>query len=89
MPSQCPTRGVSTHLKFEVSALLSSHGRSVQLRCAHGQTERADLWGGGAPDRLQIHEGGAAVPGAPHGEEEGGVRLVPTTQDLLRHDPET
>jgi len=69
-------------------AALSGHGRPVQLRRAHGQTERTDLWGCGARDRLQVHEGGPAVPGDPHGQEEGGVQLVPRAQDLLRHDPE-
>lgn len=53
--------------------MFSSHGRSVQLRHTHGQTECPDFWGGGATDRFQIYEGGAAVPGPPTGQEKGGV----------------
>lgn len=71
-----------------LSALFTSHGWSVQLCHTHGQTECPDIWGGCTSNRLQIYEGGKAVPGAPPGQEKGGVWVVPTAQDLLCHDPE-
>lgn len=81
---------ISWHLCLfsSLPVLLRRHGRAVQLCDTHGTTECTDLWGGRGPHRLQIHEGRQAVPGASHGQEEGGVWLVPTAQDLLRHDPE-
>lgn len=80
---------VNFHVLTDVlSASLLSHGLSVQLRSAHGPPQLQDLWTSGASNRLQIHEGGEAVWAAPHGQKEGGVRLVPTAQGLLRHDPQ-
>ena len=95
MLSQCPTYVTWSIcptcllcVSSRLCALFSSHGRSVQLCCAHGQAERTDLWGGRASNRHQVYEGCPAVPGASHGQEKGGVWLVPTAQDILRHDPE-
>lgn len=53
--------------------VLISDGRPVQLCIADGQTELTDLWRSCASNGPEIYEGGPAVPGAPYGQEEGGV----------------
>lgn len=70
------------------SSLFSNYGQHVELCTAHGQTKCSNLRGCRTQDGLQVHEGGPPFPGASHGQEEGGVRLVPAAQDLLRHDAE-
>lgn len=76
------------HMSNCVFLVLISDGRPVQLCIADGQTELTDLWRSCASNWPKIYEGGPAIPGAPYGQEEGGVWLVPTPQDLLRCDPE-
>lgn len=70
------------------SSLFSNYGQHVELCTAHGQTKCSNLRWCRTQDGLQVHEGGPPFPGASHGQEEGGVRLVPAAQDLLRHDAE-
>lgn len=65
-----------------------THGCAVELRAPHGPAECPDLRGGGPAHKPSLSQGGAAVQGAPNGQEERGARVVPGAQGLLRHDPE-